>query len=191
VLLDAAQDVFWAKGYLDARVADIVERAGVAHGTFYTYFDSKEDVLRALAVDLHDATVQTGRDIRVGTGGDEVRTIELANRHYLEFYLANRKSMRLIEEVATHNAEMRTARLATRRAFSTRTARSLRRMQAAGICDPGLDADTAAEALVCMVSHYALHMVATSTSFDVDVSVQTLTTIWARGIGLDVPWGEG
>ena len=190
VLLDAAQDVFWTKGYLDARVADIAERAGVSHGTFYTYFDSKEDVLRALAVDLHDATVETGRGIRSGTGSDEVHTIELANRRYLEFYMANRKSMRLIEEVATHNKEMRKARLATRRAFSTRTARSLRRMQAAGTCDPGLDADTAAEALVGMVSHFALHMVATSTAFDIDVAVATLTTLWARGIGLDVPWGE-
>jgi len=188
VLLAAAQEVFWNKGYLDARVADIAEQAGVSHGSFYTYFDSKEAVLRALAADLHDATVETGRGTRALAEGDEVRAIELANRRYLEFYLANRKAMRLIEEVASHNAEMRTARLATRRSFATRSARSLRRMQAAGTCDPGLDPDIAADALVGMVSHFALHMVATNTPFDVDTAVATLTTIWARGIGLDVPW---
>ncbi len=189
VLLAAAQEVFWNKGYLDARVADIAEQAGVSHGSFYTYFDSKEAVLRALAADLHEATVETGRGTRTLAEGDEVGAIELANRRYLEFYLRNRKSMRLIEEVASHNAEMRKARQATRRSFALRTARSLRRMQDAGTCDPGLDAGIAADALVGMVSTFALHMVATGTPFDLDTAVATLTTLWARGIGLDIPWG--
>ncbi|MGH9229721.1 MAG: TetR/AcrR family transcriptional regulator [Acidimicrobiales bacterium] len=189
VLLDAAQEVFWKKGYLDARVADIAALAGVSHGSFYTYFDSKEAVLRALAADLHEGTVQTGRGTRAAAGGDEVRAIELANRRYLEFYVANRKAMRLMEEVATYNPDMRKARLRTRMQFVERTARSLRRMQHAGTCDPGLDVGTAAHALVGMVSSFAYHMVSTRTPFDVDTAVATLTTLWARGIGLDVPWG--
>jgi AcrR family transcriptional regulator len=188
VLVDAAREVFWSKGYIDARVADIVQFAGVSHGSFYTYFDSKEAVLRAVAADLHDAIVETQSGTRAETGGDEVRAIELANRRYLEFYLDNRKAMHLIEQVASHNAEMREARWATRRAFVARTARSLRRLQADERCDPGLDPDVAAEALVSMISHYVFHMVATRTAFDVDVAVATLTTLWARGIGLAVPW---
>jgi AcrR family transcriptional regulator len=190
VLLAAAQEVFWAKGYVDARVADIVEQAGVSHGSFYTYFDSKEAVLKALAADLHEATVETARGTLADAGGDEVRAIELANRRYLEFYAANRKAMRLMEEVATYNPDMRRARLRTRRQFVERTARSLRRMQAAGACDPGLDIDVAAHALVSMVSHFAYHLVSTRTPFDVDTAVATLTTLWARGIGLDVPWSQ-
>ena len=190
VLVAAAQEVFWSRGYLDARVADIVELAGVSHGSFYTYFDSKEAVLRAVAADLHDATVKTARGARALADGDEVRAIELANRRYVEFYVANQKAMSIIEEVASHNAEMREARRATRKAFVVRTARSLRRMQAEGTCDPGLDPDIAAEALVGMVSHFVFHMVATRATFDVDAAVRTLTTLWARGIGLDVPWGD-
>jgi AcrR family transcriptional regulator len=188
ILVSAAQEVFWSKGYVDARVADIVEHAGVSHGSFYTYFDSKEAVLRALAADLHDATVDTARGTRAQAGDDEVRAIELANRRYLEHYVANRKAMRVMEEVATHNADMRQARLRTRRQFVERTARSLRRMQAAGACDPELDPDVAAHALVAMVAGFAYHMVSTGTPFDIDTAVTTLTTIWARGIGLDVPW---
>ncbi len=190
VLLTAAQEVFWTKGYLDTRVADIVERAGVSHGSFYTYFDSKEAVLRALAADLHEATVETARGTRADAQGDEVRAIELANRRYLDFYATNRKAMRLMEEVATYNPDMRTARLRTRQQFVERTARSLRRMQAAGVCDPGIDVDTAAHALVGMVSNFAYHMVSTRTPFDIDTAAATLTTLWARGIGLAVPWSE-
>jgi AcrR family transcriptional regulator len=48
-LLDAGAEVLPARGYHDARVDDIVEAAGVSHGTFYRYFESKDDFFRALA----------------------------------------------------------------------------------------------------------------------------------------------
>jgi AcrR family transcriptional regulator len=187
ILLAAAQEVFWKKGYVDTRVADIAQQAGVSHGSFYTYFDSKEDVLWAIAADLHEATYSTGTGTLAEADGDEVRAIELANRRYLEFYLENRKALRLMEEVAAFNPQMRKARQATRARFVERTTRSLSRLQRANSCDPALDTTTAAHALVSMVSHFAYYMVSTDTTFDVDGAVDTLTTIWARGIGLDVP----
>jgi TetR/AcrR family fatty acid metabolism transcriptional regulator len=48
LLLDAAVRVFARSGYHGARVGDIAEEAGVAHGLIYHYFDSKEEVLRAI-----------------------------------------------------------------------------------------------------------------------------------------------
>lgn len=48
-LLDAGAEVLPARGYHEARVDDIVAAAGVSHGTFYRYFDSKDDFFRALA----------------------------------------------------------------------------------------------------------------------------------------------
>jgi AcrR family transcriptional regulator len=47
-LLAAARKVFREKGYEGATVAQIVEEAGVAQGTFYLYFPSKKDVFFAL-----------------------------------------------------------------------------------------------------------------------------------------------
>jgi AcrR family transcriptional regulator len=184
-LMAAATEVFWDKGYVDTRVADIAERAGVSHGTFYTYFDSKEAVLWAIAADLNEAMSRTARGVRAEVGGDEVKAIELANRRYLQTYLDNRKVMRLMEEVASFNPEMRQARQRTRVRFVTQTTRSIERLQAAGRADPRLDATYAAHALVSMVSHFAYYMVATRTPLDVDTAVATLTTLWARGLGLD------
>ena len=48
LLLDAAVRVFARSGYQGARVGDIAEEAGVAHGLIYHYFDSKKEVLRAI-----------------------------------------------------------------------------------------------------------------------------------------------
>lgn len=45
MILDAAVRVFARSGYHGARVGDIAEEAGVAHGLLYHYFPSKEEVL--------------------------------------------------------------------------------------------------------------------------------------------------
>ena len=47
-LLDAAAAEFGEKGFHDSSVVSITSRAGVALGSFYTYFDSKESLFRAL-----------------------------------------------------------------------------------------------------------------------------------------------
>ncbi len=48
-ILAAARAVFDEKGYELATVSEIVRRAGVAQGTFYLYFESKKDIVIALA----------------------------------------------------------------------------------------------------------------------------------------------
>ena len=47
-LLEAAHQIFAAKGVEAARVSEIVARAGVAQGTFYLYFTSKASLVLAL-----------------------------------------------------------------------------------------------------------------------------------------------
>jgi AcrR family transcriptional regulator len=47
-ILDVAEELFSKNGYDETAVSDIVGRMGVAQGTFYYYFDSKEDCLDAL-----------------------------------------------------------------------------------------------------------------------------------------------
>src|SRR3954453_15003168 len=51
-ILDAARDEFGERGFSDSSIVGITQRAGVALGTFYTYFDSKEAVFQALVKDM-------------------------------------------------------------------------------------------------------------------------------------------
>src|SRR5712692_880917 len=68
-ILRAATDVFASRGFFNAQVADVARAAGVAAGTVYLYFRSKDDLLvsifektmrealdegRAAVADLHD-----------------------------------------------------------------------------------------------------------------------------------------
>lgn len=47
-ILDAATKVFAKRGFFAAQVADVAKRAGVAAGTVYLYFKSKDDLLLSL-----------------------------------------------------------------------------------------------------------------------------------------------
>jgi AcrR family transcriptional regulator len=49
-ILAAAEREIGSKGFKDASIAAITQEAGVAQGTFYLYFQSKEDVLRELVL---------------------------------------------------------------------------------------------------------------------------------------------
>jgi len=51
-LLAAARQAFGELGFAATRVDDIVERAGMSHGTFYRYFEDKKDILVALTQDV-------------------------------------------------------------------------------------------------------------------------------------------
>lgn len=60
-IIEAAIDEFVAKGYANAKLADIAGRAGVVKGTIYRYFETKADVFRAVARHLvteHLSTIE-------------------------------------------------------------------------------------------------------------------------------------
>ena len=52
-ILDAALACFSEDGFHQTGMADIVRRSGLSHGAVYLYFQSKDDLIEALAVDRH------------------------------------------------------------------------------------------------------------------------------------------
>jgi AcrR family transcriptional regulator len=66
-LLDVAEGLFHTQGYATTTVEDIVRETGVAKGTFYHYFRSKEEVLAALATRMVDTMAKELRKIAAET----------------------------------------------------------------------------------------------------------------------------
>ena len=60
-IIEAAVRVFARKGYFNSRVSDIAREAGIAAGTIYLYFDTKEDVLVTLFREKMAAFVEAVR----------------------------------------------------------------------------------------------------------------------------------
>jgi AcrR family transcriptional regulator len=70
-ILDAARQVFGELGYEAATVRDIIRRTGLAAGTFYNYYRSKEEVFAALADDGARRFAPILKDLRGQANGFE------------------------------------------------------------------------------------------------------------------------
>ena len=66
-ILDAAVQVFAARGFYNARVSDIAREAGVADGTIYLYFKNKDDLLINLFEDRMELIIAAFSEAVAGT----------------------------------------------------------------------------------------------------------------------------
>jgi AcrR family transcriptional regulator len=186
-LVAAAKTVFERDGFLGARIVDIAETASLATGSFYHYFDSKEQIFREVAqlqeqrLTAPPESAATGR----GNGRTAWERIRLANRHYLERYEKEAALMGVIEQVSRYDNEVNGARMATMKHFVERAARSIRQLQAAGLADTRLNASMAADALGAMVARFAEQwLVQGYRTCDFDDAVEQLTRLWGNALGL-------
>jgi AcrR family transcriptional regulator len=96
-ILDAARDEFGERGFAESSIVAITQRAGVALGTFYTYFDSKEAVFQALVKDMsaqvRDHVAPAFRDATDSLDGER-RALE----SFLVFARKHRDVYRIIDE---------------------------------------------------------------------------------------------
>jgi TetR/AcrR family fatty acid metabolism transcriptional regulator len=82
-ILRAAVDVFADYGYFNAKVAQIAKAAGVADGTIYLYFESKEDVLITIFRE-HTRNYLHALELRMANVDRAEDRLRTAVRHHLE-----------------------------------------------------------------------------------------------------------
>lgn len=190
-LLAAARRVFERDGFVAARITDIADEAGLAHGSFYSHFQGKEDALAAVLGEVGEEMLHPGPPLAgsLGDAADPVAVIRAANLAYLEAYRRNARLMALLEQVATVDERFAALRLERTEAFLARNARAIRRLQRSGLADPSLDPDLASLALSTMVSRSAYVAFAIGRApADPVALADTLTRLWANA--LRIPAGE-
>jgi AcrR family transcriptional regulator len=183
-LLAGARKVFERDGYVRARIADIASAAGVAHGSFYSHFDSKEEIFTAVHAEIADEMLHPAPLPRT-SGSDEVAleaAVEAANRHYLATYRRNAKLMALLEQVASVDERFRRLRLERTDAFVERNARLIARLQREGKADAALDPRLTSMALSAMVSRSAYFAFVAGRRVDTNALARTLTRLWVNSL---------
>ncbi len=96
-LLDAAAEEFGEKGFHEAGISRITQRAGVAIGSFYTYFDTKEAIFTALVRDLSDQV----RDFvapRIQDKPDQLAAERAGQEAFIEFARRHKEIYRIVDE---------------------------------------------------------------------------------------------
>lgn len=79
-ILDAAQELFFTKGYKKTSIESIIKKIGVAKGTFYYYFKSKEDLMDKLVKRM---TNQILLEIKKITERTDLNALAKLNRAYI------------------------------------------------------------------------------------------------------------
>jgi AcrR family transcriptional regulator len=93
-LLAAARRVFAARGFRGTTIADIAEEAGIALGTIYLYFPSKEEVFAALTQQFGDLITEAIGD-STGVATLE-KVVRLGIRNVFQVCEENRDLVRLV-----------------------------------------------------------------------------------------------
>lgn len=96
-ILDAAREEFGERGFSDSSIVGITQRAGVALGTFYTYFESKEGLFQALVRDM-SAQVRDMVGPSLAEGKDALDGERRALEAFLRFAHDHRDIYRIIDE---------------------------------------------------------------------------------------------
>jgi AcrR family transcriptional regulator len=96
-LLDAAERVFGELGFYDASIVKITEAAGVAQGTFYLYFASKQEIFEELVRDLN-ARVRHAMQESASQGRDRIEQERLGFRGYFQFTAEHPALYRIVRQ---------------------------------------------------------------------------------------------
>ena len=102
-ILDAAREVFFRDGFMDANLDEVAQGAGVAKGTLYRYFESKADLYVAILSD-NGQIFEARLGDAAATPGSAAERIRELGRFYFRHWTRNRDYFRIFW--ALDNQEM-------------------------------------------------------------------------------------
>jgi len=74
-ILDRAQQIFFQKGYDETTVQEVIDTVGIAKGTFYHYFPSKEELLEGVILRYAKRLVQEVNERTKNLSGNAIEKI--------------------------------------------------------------------------------------------------------------------
>lgn len=180
-ILEAAGRVFSRDGYVEARMLDIANDAGLSTGGLYRYFDNKTEVFAALIADLHEEFYNHSGHTRQILREDPLAALMEANRGYIEHYHRNRHVMRAFIEAAAVEERFRQILYNMRERHVRRFAKAYRELH--GVSEVrGVAVETMTDALACMVEQSCYAWFAQDEEFhgstSVDEAVLATSQVW-------------
>jgi AcrR family transcriptional regulator len=181
-LLDTAARLFAEHGYHEVSVPDIVQAAGVGHGTFYEYFGSRRDILLALTRPIVDARERLP-SLKSRNLADRIRAEVF---WYLSDHVEHLELSKVWHAASNFDPEIAETRRRERARRIERVCKGIESADARPDIDPGI----AAAALVAMLEEFTHRWFIEGDgpgkgAHDVVTAAETLGTLWLSAIGLE------
>jgi AcrR family transcriptional regulator len=180
-LLKGGRVVLEERGYFDATVGEIASRSDIALGSFYRYFENKDDLFMVLLEEL----VETLYNSTTGSwqAGDTATALRESTRRYLETYYAERRLIAALLQMAAAVPNC----AALWRELRTRTYSRMEKYLRLALPDPPGRSPLVASALGTMVEHCAYHWFVEGDRLgdpgpDIDEAAEALAWIWYRAV---------
>ncbi|WP_166459311.1 TetR/AcrR family transcriptional regulator [Amycolatopsis pithecellobii] len=179
-LLSAARQVFAENGYANATVADIVKRAGRAHGSFYLHFTNKEAALQAL---LEDAMAGLAVDSRTLWRWDEPElSVRKSVHRFVEEFGENRDLWLLLDQRSSLEPAFKKMSDQWFEQLSGGIVRAMLSTEAPGLL-PSLDPEILAHVFAAMLSDSTRAAYQESQSWTTGELADEISSIWSRTLG--------
>lgn len=95
-ILEAAAKVFSQKGYIDSSIKNITDEASVSVGSFYSYFNNKEEVLNQIFEEIFDMSLKIASDISMDLNDSVVKKFTLAMTSAVWTYIRNKELSKVL-----------------------------------------------------------------------------------------------
>ncbi len=188
-ILRAAIRTFARSGFFSAQVADVARTAGVAAGTVYLYFHSKDDLLVSIFERVMSEAIAEGRAALAGIVDPLERLRRIAHLHLDR--LSRDRDLAIVFQV-----ELRQTTKFMER-FSNTLLRDylgilrdvIAEGQAAGVVRPGINPTLAAKMLFGALDEMATNWMLSHRRSSLDGVADAVIDVFVHGVG--VPAGEG
>lgn len=180
-LLQAAREAFGSLGYVRTRVDDIVRRAGTSHGSFYTYFKDKKDILIGLTKEMAHFLYGSALAPSLAAHPDPTPRDLVRGRisAFLDVYRRHWGLMRSWTHAEGIHPDIEQAKSRIRHAITVAVADLLHRDQQRGLISPELRTGFLAAALVAMTEGFANDRLASGIAVT-DRDLDDLADLWVR-----------
>lgn len=181
-ILRAAIDVFAGRGFFNAQVADVARAAGVAAGTVYLYFRSKDDLLMSVFERTMKEALDEGREATAGIDDPAERLRRFARVHLgllgrdrnlaIVFQVELRQSVKFMERFSSSLFRQYLGQIRTAIADG----------QHVGLFRPDLNPTTAAKVFFGALDEMATNWILSRRRYSLESDAEPVLDIFLRGV---------
>lgn len=190
-ILKAATRVFAQSGFFNAQVADVAKAAGVAAGTVYLYFRSKDDLLVSLFERTMKDAIAAGRDALVGATDPRERLKRIARLHLER--LGRDRDLAVVFQVELRQSTKFMERFSSSylREYLGIIREAVEAGQTAGLFRADISATTAAKILFGALDEMATNWMLSRRRYSLEADADAVIDLFLHGVHQRPPAPEG
>jgi TetR/AcrR family fatty acid metabolism transcriptional regulator len=182
-ILRAAIDVFAGRGFFNAQVADVAKAAGVAAGTVYLYFRSKDDLLVSLFERTMRDAIAEGRAALAGITCPRDRLARIARLHLER--LGRDRDLAVVFQVELRQSTKFMERFSSSyfREYLGLIREAIEAGQASGLFRTDVSATAAAKILFGALDEMATNWMLSRRRYALESDAETVVDLFLHGVG--------